>query len=150
MSVLPDALFASYQQWVSQCDGGLCHPALLYSDPVSREDDYEELFFAGTLLIPFLDNRTVVPLGGVIDPENPGDPGSTSASVLKCRGDGPSPVLAWLKDGEEVDDTDPRITFTNVVTSTTQTVVDLRITDFRQSDAGVYQCIFRNGNDDDA
>ena len=116
-----------------------------------REYNYENFFFTGRdglpFLTPFSDNRTVVPLGGVIDPVNPDDPGSTSAKVLRCSCSGPSPVLVWLKDGEEVDDTDPRITTIDVVTITTRTVQDLRITDFQQSDAGVYQCIFRNGND---
>ena len=121
---------------------------------MTNEDDYEDLFFTGMddfaslpFLTPFLDNRTVVPLGGVIDPENPIDPGSTSDYVLRCRADGPSPILAWLRDGEEVDDTDPRITITDVVTTTTRTMQDLRITNFQQSDAGVYQCISRNGDD---
>ena len=101
-------------------------------------------------LTPFLDNRTVVPLGGVIDPDNPDpDVSPASATVFRCSCFGPSPIPAWLKDGEEVDDTDTRITITDIVTTTGRTVQDLRITDFQQSDAGVYQCLFRNGDDDD-
>ena len=107
---------------------------------MSREGDYERLL-PESQFTRFDDNRTAVPLGETIDP---GD--ITGQWVLRCTAEAPinkGPSIVWVRNGEEVIPDDDRVTIDNeTFASGSRTVSDLRIRNFTQSDAGVYQCIF--------
>ena len=87
-------------------------------------------------------DRTSVPLGSSNI--------STNGTFLRCSADQPSSSLAapsviWLKDGTQLSGDGVRVVITtNIYTimGTNRTVSFVRIFNFSQSDAGVYQCVF--------
>ena len=88
-------------------------------------------------------DRTSVPLGSSAI--------STNGSFLRCSAEqpGPSslaaPSMMWLKDGTQLSGDGVRvlITTTNFTVGTSnRTTSFVRIFNFSQSDAGVYQCVF--------
>ena len=108
----------------------------MYRDPSNRE----------TLgLSPPADNRTAVALAATIDP-----PGTSGGSLLlRCvaahtddAGQIPG-TLAWIRNGLELSDGDSggraAVSPPNILK--TRYGADLQITNFTESDAGIYQCV---------
>ena len=76
---------------------------------------------------------------------------STNGSFLRCSAEQPSssslaaPSVVWLKDGTQLSGDGVRVvaTTTNAtIMGSNRTVSFVRIFNFSQSDAGVYQCVF--------
>ena len=88
-------------------------------------------------------DRTYVPLGSSNI--------STTGTFLRCSAEQPSssslaaPSVIWLKDGTQLSGDGVRVVVTTTNTSimgSNRTVSFVRIFNFSQSDAGVYQCVF--------
>ena len=76
---------------------------------------------------------------------------STNGSFLRCSAEQPSssslaaPSVIWLKDGTQLSGDGVRVNVTTTNTTimgSNRTVSFVRIFNFSQSDAGVYQCVF--------
>ena len=85
-------------------------------------------------------DRTSVPLGS-----------STIGTFLRCSAEQPSssslaaPSVIWLKDGTQLSGDGVRVVVTTTNTTimgSNRTVSFVKIFNFSQSDAGVYQCVF--------
>ena len=88
-------------------------------------------------------DRTYVPLGSSNI--------STNGSFLRCSAEQPSssslaaPSVIWLKDGTQLSGDGVRVNVTTTNTTmmgSNRTLSFVRIFNFSQSDAGVYQCVF--------
>ena len=87
-------------------------------------------------------DRTLVPLGSSNI--------STNGTFLRCSAEQPgslslaAPSVIWLKDGTQLSSDGVRVVITTTTTSgtTNRTVSFVKIFNFSQSDAGVYQCVF--------
>ena len=90
-------------------------------------------------------DRTYVPLGSSNI--------STNGTFLRCSAEQPSssfhaaPSVIWLKDGRQLYGDGVRVVVTTTNTTagaSNRTVSFVRIFNFSQSDAGVYQCVFHD------
>ena len=88
-------------------------------------------------------DRTYVPVGSSNI--------STTGTFLRCSAEQPSssslaaPSVIWLKDGTQLSGDGVRVVVTTTNTTiigSNRTVSFVRIFNFSQSDAGVYQCVF--------
>ena len=88
-------------------------------------------------------DRTYVPVGS--------SNMSTTGTFLRCSAEQPSssslaaPSVIWLKDGTQLSGDGVRVVVTTTNTTiigSNRTVSFVRIFNFSQSDAGVYQCVF--------
>ena len=105
----------------------------MFRDPSNRET-----------LSPPADNRTAVALAATIDPD-----GTIGGNILlRCvaahtddAGQIPG-TLVWIRNGLELSDGDSggRVAITPLVFGT-RYGADLQITNFTESDAGIYQCV---------
>ena len=91
----------------------------------------------------YSDDRTYVALGS--------PSGGAGGSFLRCSAEQPRSLLAaapsvtWLKDGAQLVGDGVRVTIntsSSIVATSNRTASYVRIFNFRQSDAGVYQCVF--------
>ena len=92
----------------------------------------------------YSDDRTYVPLGSPSSGAN--------GSFLRCSAEQPgslqiaaAPSIKWLKDGVQLYGDGVRVvinTSISIVATSNRTVSFVRIFNFSQSDAGVYQCVF--------
>ena len=72
---------------------------------------------------------------------------STNSNVLRSLADQPGsspPNVIWLKDGTQLSGDGVRVVINTTTTAGTpnRTSSNVRIFNFNQSDAGVYQCVF--------
>ena len=88
-------------------------------------------------------DRTSIPLGS--------SNFSSTAGFLRCAAEQPAsssltaPSMMWLKDGTQLFGDGVRVvinTSISIVSVSNRTVSFVRIFNFSQSDAGVYQCVF--------
>ena len=86
-------------------------------------------------------DRTYVPLGSSNI--------STNGSFLRCSAEQPgtsslaAPSVVWLKDGAQLSGDGVRVNVTTTtIMGSNRTVSFVKIFNFSQSDAGMYQCVF--------
>lgn len=105
--------------WSSSGDGALS----IVKQPADNEVSYESIVESDT------DNRT----GIAINTRASGD--LLQCSVTRTGMSSSEPVVSWIRNGE-------------LVTTSTGFESSLDITDFALSDAGVYQCVFTDTDND--
>ena len=88
-------------------------------------------------------DRTSIPLGS--------SDISSNGGFLRCSAEQPTsssltaPSMMWLKDGTQLFGDGVRVVITttiSIISASNRTVSFVRIFNFSQSDAGVYQCVF--------